>query len=257
MKRILSLVLDDEGFISLKLMQDEAVKIDEFTTKNFEDSEQIREYYKDKIDKYLEDNRSYIEAVSKSSGKYFRGRIVILEPYEFDGSLYFSEKRVLYKKHLVAFKKMVQDKKTMLSALRLEKLTYNKHGIRRIFTPFLVEKIKNSNYKVISQVNIIKKEIKKNNFFNILRLIIKAYESERKNRQHLETIEAIYKKYKQNKEKQNNLKETNEENLDGSFYNINGFLYSCDDIPFDLDELRKMDTDFIPDGLGGSHERKR
>ena len=89
MERTLSLVLDEEGFVSLTLMQDDAIKIDEFTTKKFEDSEQIREHFKSQIDNYLEENKRYVEAISKGRGKNFRGRIVILEPHEHDGSLYF------------------------------------------------------------------------------------------------------------------------------------------------------------------------
>ena len=57
MERTLSLVLDDECKISLTLMQDDAVKIDGFTSKKFENSEQIRDYFKKQIADFLEKNK--------------------------------------------------------------------------------------------------------------------------------------------------------------------------------------------------------
>ena len=152
MERTLSLVLDEEGFESLTLMQDEAVKIDEFTTKKFEDSEQIREYFKPQIEAYLKENKNYIAKISQERGKLFRGRIVILELHERDNSLYFVEKRVLYKKNLVAFKEMVKDKLTMHRFLQLERIGFNQYGFRKLISPFLTREIKYTNYQVKSRV---------------------------------------------------------------------------------------------------------
>ena len=256
MERTLSLVLDEEGFKSLTLKKDEAVKIDEFTTKKFEDSEQIREYFKKQIDKYFEENKSYIEAISKRKGKPFRGRIVILEPQERDGSLYFVEKRVLYKKNIIAFKEMIKDKSTMQRFLQLERIGFNQYGFRKLISPFLTREIKYTDYKIKSRVDLIRREIKrnKNNFYDILRIISKAYEMERKNRPYLKTIEAIYKESKP---------KFDEDIVDNSrgdlkeFYNIDGVSYPVDQIPFDLDELRYMDTDYLPDGLGDIREKRK
>lgn len=247
MERTLSLVLDEEGFVSLTLMQDDAIKIDEFTTKKFEDSEQIREHFKSQIDNYLEENKRYVEAISKGRGKNFRGRIVILEPHEHDGSLYFIEKRVLYKKNLVAFKEMIKDKPTMQRFLQLERIGFNQYGFRKLISPFLTREIKYTNYQVKSRVDFLRREIKrnKNNFYDILRIISKAYEIERKNRPNLKTIEAIYKESKKT------LIEPIKKDIEEKEYCvIDGVSYPIDEIPFDLDELRYMDTDFLPDGLG-------
>lgn len=255
MERTLSLVLDDDGFISLTLMQDDAVKIDEFTIKKFEDSEQIREYFKKQIEKYLEENKGYIEAVSKGRGKSFRGRIVVLEPHERNESLYFVEKRVLYKKNMVALKEMVQDKPTMQRFLQLERIGFNQYGFRKLISPFLTREIKYTNYQVKSRIDFIRRELKrnKNNFYDILRIISKAYEMERRLRPNLKTIEAIYKESKlisNNVNNQNNTEEIKE------VYNIDGYDYPIDDIPFDLDQLRYMDTDYLPDGLGDIREKR-
>lgn len=254
-ERTLSLVLDEDGFKSLTLMKDDAVKIDEFTTKKFEDSEQIRSYFQKEIEQYLELNKSYIAAVSKGRGKNFRGRIVILEPHEQDGSLYFIEKRVLYKKNLVAFKEMVKDKKTMLRFLQLEKIGFNQYGFRKLVSIFLTKEIKYTNYQVKSRVNLIQRELKRNkeDFYDILRIISKAYEIERKNRPDLKTIEAIYKESKKSHvEPEVAFKEAPTKD----FYHFDGVLYQLDQIPFDLDDLRHIDTDYLPDGLGDIREKR-
>lgn len=255
MERTLSLVLDEEGFKSITLMQDEAIKIDEFTTKKFEDSEQIREYFKKKIESYLEENKQYVENVSQRTGKVFRGRIVILEPHEADGSLYFVEKRVLYKKNLVSFKEIIKDKQTMQRFLQLEKIGFNQYGFRRLISPFLAKEIKYTNYQVKSRVDFLRREIKKdkNNFYDILRIICKAYEIEKKYRPHLKTIETIYKESKSKP----NIESENHNNLSKEFYKIEGVTYPVDEIPFDLDELRYMETDYLPDGLGDIREKRK
>ena len=197
MERTLSLVLDEEDKISLTLMQDDAVKIDEFTTKKFETSEQIREYFKKQIAAFLEENKNYIDSVSKSTGKKFRGRIVILEAKENNNSIEFIEKRVLYKKHLIAFKELVKDENTMRRFLQLERIGYNVHGFRKLISPFLCREIKYTNYRVVSQTDFLRRELKKdkNNFYDVLRIVIKAYEIERKQR-NLKTIDAIYRQSK-------------------------------------------------------------
>ena len=79
MERTLSLVLDSEGYKSLTLMKADSNEIDDFTTKTFENQEQVREYYKQKIDAFLKENEAYLSEITKKTGKNFRGRIVILE----------------------------------------------------------------------------------------------------------------------------------------------------------------------------------
>lgn len=280
MERTLSLVLDDECKISLTLMQDDAVKIDEFTSKKFENSEQIRDYFKKQIADFLEKNKNYIEAVSKNSGRKFRGRIVVLEARENNNSIEYIEKRVLYKKHLVAFKELIKDKGTMIKFLELEKIGYSERGFRKLISPFLCREIKYANYKIVSQIDFLRRELKKekNNFYDILRIIIKAYEIERKYRK-LKTIDAIYKQSKTKVEHKNSTIPSTtssfenknstipsatssfENNNESNFYYIDGISYHEDEIPFGLEELSEMEAngtiiDRRPDGLG-PNERTR
>ena len=246
MERTLSLVLDENCKLSLTLMKKGANEIDDFTTKNFENSEQIREHFKDKIAEFLMENKGYIEAVSEKMGRKFRGRIVVLEVQELDGSISFVEKRVLYKKHLVAFNEMIKDRATMLKFLQLEKVRCNQNGLKKLISEYLSYEIRTANYKAKSRVKLIRKEIKRNstNFYDILRIIIKAYEIERKKRK-LPTIESIY----------NMSKVVPNESFIPSrkkqeFYLIDGFFYPIDDIPFDLEQLSRLETNYHPDGLG-------
>lgn len=269
MERTLSLVLDDEGKLSLTLMRDDAVKIDEFTSKKFENSDQIRDYFRKQIDEFLEKNKNYIDMVSKNTGKKFRGRIVVLEARENNNSIEYIEKRVLYKKHLVAFKELVKDENTMKRFLQLERIGYNERGFRKLISQHLCHEIKYTNYRVVSQTDFLKKELKKdkNNFYDILRIIIKAYEIERKYRK-LKTIDALYKDY-QNKKKSSQVEPIKTiiddemtfqkeslpaktgiiEDNDKLYIIIDGQYIPIEEAP-DIDELNKYDTDFRPDGLG-------
>lgn len=264
MERTLSLVLDDECKISLTLMQDDAVKIDEFTSKKFENSEQIRDYFKKQIADFLEKNKNYIDTVSKNSGRKFRGRIVVLEARENNNSIEYIEKRVLYKKHLVAFKELVKDENTMRRFLQLERLGYNVHGFRKLISPFLSREIKYTNYRVVSQTDFLRRELKKdkNNFYDILRIIIKAYEIERKQRS-LKTIDAISKQTKEKSKKEASFFSTKptDDIEESNFYYIDGISYHEDEIPFGLEELSVMEAEGVtlakrPDGLG-PNERTR
>lgn len=264
MERTLSLVLDDECKLSLTLMRDDAVKIDEFTTKKFENSDQIREFYKKQIDAFLEQNKNYINSITRSTGRKFRGRIVVLEAKENNKTIEYVERRVLYKKHLVAFKELIKDKGTMTKFLELEKIGYNQHGFRKLISPFLCREIKYTNYKVVSQTDFLRRELKrdKNYFYDVLRIMIKAYEIERKKR-NLKTIDAIYKQTKTSKPKvsKDPVVRTLEDDIEPNFYNIDGISYHDEEIPFDLDELSRMHSmgisiDRKPDGLGTNERTK-
>ena len=137
MKRTLSLVLDEKGYRSLTLIDAPSNEIDEFTSKYFDSHEDVRDYFKDKIDKYLSENQRYIDLINSSTTRNFRGRIVILEEHEYHGRIEYVAKRVLYKKHLVAFDRLVKDKLTMQRFLRLERHGVNTLGLRGLVSPFL------------------------------------------------------------------------------------------------------------------------
>jgi len=266
MKRTLSLVLDDKGYRSLVLMDAESNLIDKFTSSNFESHEDIRTYFKDEIEKYLNDNQKYLDLIRSSSTRDFRGRIVILEEHEYHGRVEYVAKRVLYKKHLVAFDKLVKDKATMQRFLRLEKHGVNSLGLRNLISPFLAKEINTCNFKVVSRVNLIQREIKnsKSNFYDILRLMCKAYEYERKYRIDLPTIESIYKdsQITEKEMKAATTERISVNNQEENFFYIDGVRYS-DELPPDIDRYIELlnegseITGYRPDGLGPRNERSR
>lgn len=264
MKRMLSLVLDDEGRKSLVLYVGEARDIDEFTTKKFENSNQIREYFKNKIDPYLQENAGYLQSIQNRTGKNYKGRIVILEMYDSDRAYSYRYHSVLYKKHIVAFKEMIKDCRTMQRFLEWSKINYNYNGVKSLISPFLSREIKIVDYSKKSRVELIGREIRKHStYYEILRLISKAYLEERKKRPHLKTIEKIYSDYLTEKNEKKALKDA--EIYDGriipnvpddGYITIDGVRVPIDEMP-DLDNFKDIESiNFWLDGLGDVDEEK-
>ena len=271
MIRTLSLVLDEKGEKSLSLMEGEARDIDEFTLK-FHDSEEIRSKFQKQIDVYLEQNKKYLESFKRNS----RGRIVILELHNINNEPVYVPKRVLYKKYLVALDTMIKDEDTMKRFLKLEGRYVNEKKIASNITKFIKYKIeKGTNFRVRSQVDYLKREIKriKDSFYDNLRSIAKAYEEECKTRKNLKTIDQIFKEYleeqklkKEAKEQTDLSKKTlanesynkvtnkpnNQDDNDFDTIRVGDTFYNPEHL--DLDDLVKIDTDEIignlPDGLG-------
>ena len=263
MIRTLSLVLDEKGYESLTLMQGEAIDIDAFTSK-FHDSEQIRNKFQKEIDAYLESKKNYIASFKRNT----RGRIVILECHNIANQAVYVPKRVIYKKYLVAFDTMLKDEATMKRFLTLEGKFINEKKIASNITGFIKYKIsRGTNFKVRSQVDFLRSEIKKLKpyFYDNLRSIAKAYEEECKVRKNLKTIDEMFKDYleeqrlkKEEKEKQKEVKQeqsqtrptlTHEENEQ---IKIGDNSYNSEEL--DLDKLSLYDDEDIigmrPDGLG-------
>ncbi|MEG2322509.1 MAG: hypothetical protein RSB71_03410 [Bacilli bacterium] len=251
MQRTLSLVLDEECRIALTLKEDDNIELDKFTS-HFENSDEIREKFKTIIEPYLIQHQNFIKSVEHKTGKKYRGSIVILEAIGFkEPILEIKKMRVLYKKHLIAFKEMVKNSQTMKKFIVLDSIRANELGIKKLTTPFIQREIRYSNYAVKSQVEFIRAYIKrdKKSFYDSLRLIIKAYEEIRKTNPKLKTIEAIYKEYLNQKQVDHNVDKQIQDNSEME-YIVDGFKFQADEIPYDLDELENMDSNFHPDGLG-------
>lgn len=275
MQRSLSLVLDPEFRLCLTLLKDEADKIDDFTTKNFESSLDIRKCFDKQIKQFLEENKRYIYEVEHRSGKKFRGRIVVLEATNKNDSLILIEKRVLYKKHKNVFKELVKDKKTMLKFLEFENIGFIQYGYRRLISQFLRQQITYLDYNSKRKVDLIIKELKQKNFYDILRVIVKAYEFERKKR-NLPTIEEIYERNKKSKSPNHqsdvdpnedvepssvpNYNKSQIEINDEIYTRVDGVLTHISDLS-ELEEIKKLFnaglTDYCPDGIEKKHGRTR
>jgi len=253
MQRTLSLVLNEDCTKNLTLMIGDSKEIDNFT-KNFEDSEQIREHFKEQIDEYLKQNENYLNNQTRLN----RGRIVVLEAHKVDDHLEYVQKKVLYKKHFVAFDEIIKDKSTMQRFVCIQRQYVNETAVQRtLVSQFVIDRIKCSNFNVPSQVNLIKRELKKDrNYNDILRAMVKAYELEREHRELLPTIDCIYA-VKKNSKKQNKKENVEslmsvqaEENDLQQLTFINGEPHDIQDI--ELDKINPSDdlSGLIPDGLG-------
>jgi len=259
MERKLSLVLDDRGLVSLTLFRADNITMDEYTTKHFESSEEIREKYKTEIDEFLKKNENYLNAIRNKSKKAFNGRIVLLQ-VDSNNITEVIEKRVLYKKHLIAFKELCKDRLTMQEFSKLNKIECNKYKLKSLITPHVQRYINhNGTFDIKTRVKEMTSEIKRNenDFYEVLRLMISAYNIQRQDRKHLPTIDRIYKDYLKEKEQSKNKEKIVEQPVvktetieTKDTFNIDGTYYKQEEQElFDLDDIKYLDTDLNFDGL--------
>jgi len=274
MERILCLVLDEEAKIKLPLFEGTPDEIDQYTTK-FANAEDLRKKYKVQIDNFLEENKEFLESRDPEKKKY-NGRIVVLE----NQNGIYEQKRVLFKKHLIAFKNFIyKDRATMQEFVHLQNIGYTQHNKKKLLTSFVINKISYSgNYQYKTKVEEIRRDINASSaFYDIVRIIIKAYKHQRELRPNLPTIEAIYQEYvetkKQQKEERDAKKRADKEKLEElkealsshAFkphvrpnnddeeieFVINGIKYNADELHlFDLEDIDVETSNIIPDGMG-------
>lgn len=260
MQRTLSLVLDDKGLIKLDLYVGTSDEIDKYTTR-FDNATNLRKKYQKQIDAFLQQHKDFLDSRDKNK-KNFYGRIVVLEK----NNDCYDEKKVLFKKHLIAFKNYIyKDKRTMQEFERLEKYGYETLNKKKLISYYLAREIRyEGTFAIKSRVEKIKRDINKDeDFYDILRIIIKAYKRQRESRPNLPSIEQIYSEYLQDKKVSVELSKATtdvlveSENTVGSMnederYIVDGVIYSKEEQElFDLDDLNMMDdTNFTPDGLG-------
>ena len=191
MARTLSLVLDEECHISLTLMKDEAENIDKFTT-GFENSDGIREQFKDQIEEFLNDNKNFIDYVKKETGKNYRGGIVLLDTLERNGTELFIEREmVLYKKHTIIYPKLIRQD-VMKEFLNEDKKRAARLDTDTFTTTYMHYRIKDNNFNTKKNIEEITHFIKNGKFYEKIRLMFKAYEKLRI-RNNFKTVDFLYK----------------------------------------------------------------
>lgn len=262
MKRTLSLVLNDDNTIILNLIKEmDASELDKFILSHFEDSEDIRKYYKKQIDSFLTSHQSYVDKIEKESGKQFRGWIRLLETREIrPGEVSIEQVRILYPKHIAAVPSMIQSQATLKEYQKQYNIRANKYRLKQLTneTSHIVKYFHAKRFYDKNNLKVIKDWMnsKKNTetYFDRIRILVKAYEIVRR-RLHLPTIDSLYR-YKQ-LEKQTKKKETHKKDVkessiyedDAEMVSINGIKYTLDEIP-SLEEEVLQDSLFRPDGMG-------
>jgi len=258
MERELCLVLDEDYSIRLTLLKGTSDEIDKYTIK-FDNATNLRKKYQKEINNFLQEHQDFLNARDPEK-KNFYGRIVVLEKTDNK----YSEKMVLFKKHLVAFRNYIyQHRATMQEFAKIAEY-YNE---KRMISAYIARQISyNGTFDVKSRIERIKKELNKDTYFyDILRIIIRCYKNQRELNSKLPTIEQIYSDYVKVKKVNDKSTETHEttmqvnepskfeyvEDEDDKKYIINGSEYSADEIHlFDIDDIDMETSELIPDVLG-------
>lgn len=189
-----------QNTIQLTLETMEAKDLDAYIAKNFNSSEEIRKKYSSKINPFLEQYKALIDRVERETGKKFSGSIVITE---LDENLVLERKRVIYKKEMILFRKVTQNKKFLLA---LEKRDYinkssainNNKKYKCIFSDFFGKELRfychsdNKFQRVVGQWrNAIKESYY---YYDIVRATLKEYENRYKELG-LPSLDVIYSQY--------------------------------------------------------------
>lgn len=208
----MSLVLDEMGEISLTLEKMEAKKLDEYISKNFSSSEDIRKKYAAKINPYLEQRKAFITKVEIYNDKRYSGSIVITE---LQNDLTIKKKKVLYKKHMIIFREITKNKKFILALENRDYINYqaslkNNQPYSRIFSEAYGKEIRfrctsdsKFNRTMGSWRNVIKDL---NRYYDIVRTVLKEYKNRYKDLG-LDSPDVVYSKYMESKaeKKENSL----------------------------------------------------
>ncbi len=216
MERCLSLVLDKDCKISLTLEKMEAKSLDEYISKNFTSSEDIRKKYAKKIEPYLNDHQNFIKEVEDNNERHYAGSIVITE---LQDDLTVKRIKVLYKKDIRVFKEISKSKEFILAIENRDYINYinsikNETKYNRIFSEYYGRELKfrsenPNNFKRVmgSWRNAIKESYR---YYEIIRIVLKEYEQRYKELR-LDSPTVIYSKYLQEKGLERKNRELEEE----------------------------------------------
>lgn len=200
MERCLSLVLDKEAGISLTLEKMEAKALDEYISKNFTSSEDVRKKYSKQIEAYLAEHQNFIKEVEESNGKRYAGSIVITE---LQDDLTVKRIKVLYKKDIRIFKEISKNKKFILAVENRDYINYinsikNKENYYRIFAEYYAKELRfrSENPNHFKRITGSWREAIKESryYYEIIRRVLKEYEQRYKELK-LDSPTVVYSKY--------------------------------------------------------------
>lgn len=261
MKRTLSLVLDDNNTIALNLIEEtEANELDKFILSHFEDSEDIRKYYKKQIDSFLSEHQSYVDTIQQASSKKFRGWIRLLEVQELrPNEVSIEQVRILYPKHIAAIPSMIQSQDTLKEYQAQYNIKANKMGLKKLTKDSrIVHCFHSTRFKDKRNKDMITEWVNRgkgtSTYYDRIRILVKAYEIVRK-KYHLPTIDNLYK-YIQLEKKEKKTKPVKKVSTVSTIEEepaeeilIDGVKYTLDDLPA-LDDDVVRNSQYHRDGLG-------
>lgn len=192
--------------ISLNLETMDSRDLDDYVSKSFNSSEEIRKKYADQINPFLEKHRNLIEKIESETGRSFQGSIVITE---LDEKLMLERKRVLYKKDIIVFKEIIKKIRFLLAIVNRDYINWinaQKKGEKytRLFPEYYGRSF-NHYSDNNNQFQRIRGEwlnsVKDNpNYYEFIRRILKEYEGRYKGLG-LDSPDVVYSKYLEDKER--------------------------------------------------------
>ena len=198
MERSLCLLIGKEplpgeiNYLKLTKPVNDPRKLDAFVMNRFANSEEVREYFKEEIEKYLEANEEIITEIKKRTRKTYRGSIAIIENKNGE----FRKLRVLYSDTPDKLKELLNDIVFMKRIAINDELCKGKY--LKLFSPYEIDSILSRNgqdypLKEIKIILKVWKEHLKNDFYGTdkLRIVLKNYEEYKKE---LEKEQKIKKK---------------------------------------------------------------
>lgn len=213
--RILALVLDKENNIYLKLKEDESNKLDDYIINNFNNSEEIRQAYKNQCEEFLDKNKDYIGNMKK---KNYRGSIVLLEKKDNT----YIKKRVLYKNTFKDVNELLCNYEIVRKLAYIDYLN-EKNSKLVVFSPYERKIIRFSKeYEYKKMISKFKKELKDEKKYDDIRNIFKSLSTKQtisEKKQYLEEIKEEIKKQEVIKDSDEYEKEEflTEEEIDDNF----------------------------------------
>lgn len=183
MERCLCLLIGKEplpgGVNCLKLTKpvDKPNKLDAYTMNHFSNSEEVREYFKEEIEKYLEKNQKIISDIKNKTGRNYRGSIAIVE----EKNNHFRKLRVLYSDTCSQIKNLLNDIVFMQRLALEDEMCEGKY--MKLFSPYEIDVILSRNgqdypWKEVKKILHSWKERLKIDFYGTdkIRLVLKRYE---------------------------------------------------------------------------------
>ncbi|MBE6149802.1 MAG: hypothetical protein E7170_03675 [Firmicutes bacterium] len=257
--RELCLILDTEGKYRIVLESGNLEEIDEYTSKKFSNSTDIRNKYKKQIDEFL---KQYENQIKNSKNPNYKGRIALVLPEKVGSKIEDYQRSVLYRKHIIVFNQLIRNEEAMNAFAYYEK---NKED--KIVSDFICDMIRkpwnrrNGNRQHINEwLRTIKKQ--PNIYYQVVRDLLMTYNELTNKKPYLKSIDNIYDDYIKEEERKiqerlalkGQLKlqtDTQHEVVEDNeiMYQINGSKWNVDELTlFDLDEIDET-SEYIPDAL--------
>lgn len=254
--RELCLVLDMTGNCRLTLKSGELSEIDKYTSKKFNDSEEIKQYYKKEIDDFLKENE---ENLKNSNNPNYKGRICMVLPEKVGHEITDYQRSILYKKHIIIFNELLNNRDAMC-----EFAYYEKNKKDKIVSDFICDIIRkpwNRRNSTSTHINEWLKTIKKQPdiYYQVIRDLLTSYENARKKKPYLRSIEQIYEDYiikekSKTPKKEDDIATQEEPEHEVEFFEEPIEYYRNGDVILTEDEFVLLDHEDIQDDFPFPHD---